>query len=70
MDKRLLRIFQREVERQASFGLVAAQDLEAALELGDGDRVWYSIQSLLIAVACTDLRTRARGGTEDFPGGA
>jgi hypothetical protein len=50
VDKMLLRIFQWEVERQASFGLIAAQDLERALRSADTDRVWYSVQSLLVAV--------------------
>jgi len=49
MDKMLLRIFQTEVERQARFGLISASDLNAALELSDMDRIWYSVQSLLIA---------------------
>ncbi|MBI3073288.1 MAG: hypothetical protein HYY84_14335 [Deltaproteobacteria bacterium] len=50
MDEMLLRIFQTEVERQARFGLVAAADLKKAITSGDKDRIWYSIQSLLIAV--------------------
>jgi hypothetical protein len=49
MDKMLLRIFQTEVERQASFGLIAATELDTALRSGDMDRIWYSVQSLLIA---------------------
>ncbi len=50
MDKMLLRILHTEVERQAMFGLIAAVDLDAALKTDDMDRVWYSAQSLLIAV--------------------
>ena len=49
MDKMLLRIFHTEVERQARFGLIAASDLDEALSSGDMDRIWYSVQSLLIA---------------------
>ena len=48
-DKLLLHLFHCEVERQARFGLIAASDLEAALKSRDRDRIWYSVQSLLIA---------------------
>lgn len=47
MDKMLLELFHREVERQSRFGLIAASDLEAAIECRDMDRIWYSVQSLL-----------------------
>jgi hypothetical protein len=50
MDKMLLRIFQREVERQTCFALMAFSDLEAALRIGDIDRIWYSVQGFLVAV--------------------
>lgn len=49
MDIMLLRIFQREVERQCTFALMAAQDLEHALRAGDMNRIWYSVQALLVA---------------------
>jgi len=49
MDKMLLCIFHTEVERQAKFGLIAASDLDGALNSGDMDRIWYSVQSLLVA---------------------
>ena len=49
MDNMLLRIFHTEVKRQARFGLIAASDLDAALSSRDMDRLWYSVQSLLIA---------------------
>ena len=49
MDKMLMLIFHTEVERQARYGLIAASDLDAALKSGDMDRIWYSVQSLLIA---------------------
>jgi hypothetical protein len=45
----LLRIFQREVERQTRFALLAASDLEAAPKAGDMDRIWYAVQALLVA---------------------
>ncbi len=50
MNKMVLRIFQREVERQCKFALIAAQDLNNALQHGDMDRIWYSIQTLVVAV--------------------
>ncbi len=52
MDKHILRIFQHEVERQCKFAIIAAQDLQASLQAHDiahMDRIWYSIQSFLIA---------------------
>jgi hypothetical protein len=49
MDRKLQWIFSREVERQCRFGLLAASDLTSALNARDGDRMWYSIQSVLIA---------------------
>lgn len=50
MDKQVLRIFQCEVERQCQFSLIAAQDLQSAIGVVDMDRLWYSVQSFLIAV--------------------
>lgn len=49
MDTMLLRIFQREVERQCRFALVATQDLNGALQAGDMDRIWFSVQAFLVA---------------------
>ena len=49
MDKMLLRIFQREVERQTRFALLSATDLETGLKAGDVDRIWYAVQALLVA---------------------
>jgi len=49
MEKMLLRIFQREVERQTRFALMAFSDLEAALKMGDIDRIWYAVQGFLVA---------------------
>jgi len=51
MEKIVLRIFQKEVKRQCRFALIAIQDLEQALQVGDLDRLWYSVQAFLIAVA-------------------
>lgn len=50
MDTMVLRIFQREVERQCKFALMSIQDLRNALQNGDMDRIWYFIQSFLVAV--------------------
>ncbi len=49
MGTRLLRIFQREVERQCRFAIVAADDVEQALATKDSDRLWYSVQAFLVA---------------------
>jgi hypothetical protein len=49
MEKMVLRIFQREVERQCRFALIAIQDLEQALNARDLDRLWYSVQAFLAA---------------------
>jgi len=49
MDKNILRIFQREIERQCRFAIIAVQDLEKALQVPGMDRIWYSIQSFLVA---------------------
>lgn len=49
MDPMILRIFQREVERQCKFALIAAQDLEQALVASDTDRIWYHVQAFLVA---------------------
>ena len=49
MDTMVLRIFQREVERQCKFALIAAEDLDKALRAQNADLVWFSIQALLVA---------------------
>jgi hypothetical protein len=49
VEQRLLRIFQREVERQCRFGIIADEELAQALGTNDMDRIWYSIQALLVA---------------------
>jgi len=49
MEPRLLKLFVCEVERQAQFALIAAQDLALALDKDERDRAWASIQSLLVA---------------------
>jgi hypothetical protein len=49
MEPMILRIFQREVERQCRFALIAVQDLALALQNRDMDRLWYSVQAFLVA---------------------
>lgn len=45
----LLWLFCNEGERQCRFGLTASDDLQAALNTPDMDRIWFSVQSLLVA---------------------
>ncbi len=49
MDAQLTHIFLLELQRQARFGLMAGHDLNQALAALDLDRLWYSVQSLLVA---------------------
>jgi hypothetical protein len=49
MDTMLLRIFQGEVERQCKFALLAVSDLDDAIVSMALDRIWYSVQSFLVA---------------------
>ncbi len=54
VNQRLLPLLGLEIERQSKFALLAWEDLnraKSASELHRGDRVWYSIQALLVAVA-------------------
>lgn len=50
METFLLRQFQREVERQCQFAMIALQDIEEANANSDGKLFWYSIQNLLVAI--------------------
>jgi hypothetical protein len=50
MEEALLRPFQREVERQCQFAMIALQDMEEASANSDGKLFWYSVQGLLVAV--------------------
>ena len=49
MDNQLLWVFQREIERQCCFALIAFKDLNNSLNDGNLDRLWYSVQGFLIA---------------------
>lgn len=50
MEESLLRQFQKEVERQCAFAMIALQDMEEASANSDGSLFWYSAQGLLVAV--------------------
>jgi hypothetical protein len=49
VETSLLRQFQREIERQCQFGMIALQDMDEAAADGDGKLFWYSVQGLLFA---------------------
>ncbi len=49
MDESVLRILQRETERQCRFAVMAIEDLQEALQTAETDRIWYSVQSFLVA---------------------
>lgn len=49
MKKIVLEIFQREIERQCKFSVIAINEIHSGLKQGDSDKVWYAIQNLLIA---------------------
>ena len=50
MQRSLLRLLQREVERQCGFAMIALQDMEEAQANSDGKLFWYSVQGLLVSV--------------------
>ncbi len=50
MEKPLLRQFQREIERQGQFAMIALQDIEEASANSDGKLFWYSAQGLAYAI--------------------
>jgi hypothetical protein len=50
LDRKALKMFQREVERQCKFALMAYDDLHEALRNNDMWRVWYFVQTLLNAL--------------------
>jgi hypothetical protein len=50
VETSLLRQFQREIERQCQFGMIALQDMDEASADGDGKLFWYSVQGLLFAM--------------------
>lgn len=50
MDEFLLRQFQKEIERQCQFAMIALQDMEEASTSSDGKLFWYSVQGFTVAV--------------------
>lgn len=51
LSQTVLQAFYYEIERQCRFVLMAAHDLETGLNSKDMDRLWYSVQALLVAAA-------------------
>ena len=49
LDENLERVFIMEIKRQCTFALIAADDIDLALDKKEMDRIWYSIQSFLVA---------------------
>ncbi len=49
MEKMVLKIFQREIERQCKFAIIAIEQTKAGLESNNLDIVWYAIQNFLVA---------------------
>ena len=60
MNRLVLRVFQREVQRQCRFAMIASEEMENALRLSETSEIaesiihdeyfWYSLQAFLIAV--------------------
>ncbi|KPJ72716.1 hypothetical protein AMJ52_05385 [candidate division TA06 bacterium DG_78] len=50
MEKMVLRIFQREIERQSNFAIIAMEQIKSGLANDNLDLVWYAIQNFLVAV--------------------
>ncbi len=67
MEESLLRQFQKEVERQCAFAMIALQDMEEASANSDGSLFWYSVQGLVVAVEKLSLMLwpPAGPGTEE-----
>lgn len=45
-----LRIFQKEIERQCKFAIIAIDEIKSGLANNNSDVVWYAIQNFLVAV--------------------
>ena len=50
MEKMVLRIFQREIERQCKFAIIAIEQTKTGLTNNNLDLAWYAIQNFLVAV--------------------
>lgn len=53
MKKMVLKIFQREIERQCKFSIIAINEIKWGLSNNNLDIVWYAIQNLLVAAGNT-----------------
>jgi hypothetical protein len=67
MDPKLLRIFEREVERQCRMALVSAGDMGIALPAQDQLRFWMSAQGFLISCANISKALWGQAGAESVP---
>jgi hypothetical protein len=65
VDKHVLSIFQFEVEFQCKCVLAAADMVDAQLAAGNGDGVWFALQSLLIAAANLSKLFWGSGGSRE-----
>ncbi|PNR88536.1 hypothetical protein X925_05945 [Petrotoga sp. 9T1HF07.CasAA.8.2] len=50
MEKMVLKIFQKEIERQCKFAIISIEQVKTGLSNKNSDLVWYAIQSFLVAV--------------------
>jgi len=46
----VLRIFQKEIERQCKFAIIAIEQGKTGLSNNDSDLIWYAIQNFLVVV--------------------
>ena len=51
MKKMVLEIFQREIEKQCKFAIIAIDQIKTGLANNNSDVVWYAIQNFLVAAA-------------------
>ncbi len=65
MDNRLLRLFQRQVETNCEFLLIAAQDFQIAYQEHDSGRFWFSAQNMLVAAANLSKSLWGAGGKKE-----
>jgi hypothetical protein len=49
-EKMVLKIFQREIERQCKFAIIAVEQIKLGLANTNSNLMWYAIQSFLVAV--------------------
>lgn len=49
MGKMVFRIFQKEIERQCKFAIIAIDEIKNGLSQNNSDIVWYAVQNFLVA---------------------